>query len=152
MALGSVAPKRGSGKIAEASAGQACQGGPDEALDVGPAGSVDAVARDRLGLGSEEVLVFHGPDERGVYLGVIVDEVGQAQFLAVGALVEPGPAEADMLGRQRDAPVEVMTVQPAQGAGLHSGSALGDQPDPAAEQTYQAGDGLHGPGHLRSGE
>jgi hypothetical protein len=30
-----------------------------------------------------------------------------------------------MPGRQRGAPVEVMTVQPAQGTALHSGSALG---------------------------
>lgn len=58
--------------------------------------------------------------DRGVHLGVVVDEVRQPQFLAVSALVGPGPAEPDVLARHPSPAVEVMGVQPAQRPGGRS--------------------------------
>jgi membrane-associated phospholipid phosphatase len=72
---------------------------------------MNAVARDRLRLRAEEVLVADGSADGLVHLRVVIDEVGQAEFQAVIALVCAGPAETDMAGRHAGAPAEVVGIQ-----------------------------------------
>lgn len=113
---------------------------------------MNTVPGDGVPLGAEEVLVVDRSADRVVDFGMVVDEVGQGELLAVKAFVRPGPAEPYMPRRDAGALVEVVGVEPAQGARLHPGTALGNQPDTSAEQPHEARDRGNGIVHFRRGE
>jgi hypothetical protein len=62
----------------------------------------------------------HRPVDGCVHVGPVVYEVGQLQFDAVHPLLGPDTAEPHVLAGHAGAVVEVVSVEPAQGALLYS--------------------------------
>lgn len=101
--------------------------------------------RYRSGVEAEEEEVGHRSTQPLVHFEAVIDHMGDSQFGAVPSLIGTFTTEAHIFPLDAGLPVEVVMIEPLQGAFLHSRAAFGDHPRPSFEPGHQPRQHLESP-------